>query len=330
MISPVMKKLLFAASIFIAFAPSVYAKTDPAAQQLLDKVHPWQSFFQSVSGPLELDADFTARAGNASLPGHLQLLWQSKRQWRSSIEWGGFKQIRIRNGEMEYTSRNLGYTPIAADNLLSLLYTGAASTSKLTVEKEKFQTKNGVSVICLKTRDEGSFKQFHEFCIDAALHDALTEEWQDYADHHVEFSNYVDFQGHRYPTHFEELVNAGPLFSATITKLKSAPLDADYLVPPKDAIERRKCEGMRPPIPVTKFIPDFVPGPHPQSNDTGIFSVAVLADGSVGSVEAILTGGKVLDSAVIAALKKAKFKPAMCGNQPVVADITVEMNFNSY
>ncbi len=53
------------------------------------------------------------------------------------------------------------------------------------------------------------------------------------------------------------------------------------------------------------------------------FAVTILADGTVGSIHMIRKSGGIEDDAVMAAIKNARYKPAMCGTDPVVADIIV-------
>jgi TonB family protein len=56
-------------------------------------------------------------------------------------------------------------------------------------------------------------------------------------------------------------------------------------------------------------------------------SMTVLADGSVGDVQLIGASTHSLDEATLQALKGWKFKPAMCGADPVIADIEVVVTF---
>jgi TonB family protein len=49
----------------------------------------------------------------------------------------------------------------------------------------------------------------------------------------------------------------------------------------------------------------------------------VLTDGRVGAVHVIQSAGKDLDQPFIRAVKATKFKPAMCGTEPVELEITL-------
>ena len=49
-------------------------------------------------------------------------------------------------------------------------------------------------------------------------------------------------------------------------------------------------------------------------------TLSVLPDGSVGDVSMVATSGPVTNKEMTAALKKWKFKPALCGSEPVAFD----------
>lgn len=85
---------------------------------------------------------------------------------------------------------------------------------------------------------------------------------------------------------------------------------------------------MKPPVPVKQ--PDPL---YPKSaiqnrvmGDTTV-SMTVFVDGSVGEIQLLGSSTHSLDDATLQTLKGWKFKPAMCGAEPVVSDIQVVVNF---
>jgi protein TonB len=56
-------------------------------------------------------------------------------------------------------------------------------------------------------------------------------------------------------------------------------------------------------------------------------SMTVFVDGSVGEIQLLGSSTHSLDDATLQTLKGWKFKPAMCGAEPVVSDIQVVVNF---
>ena len=110
--------------------------------------------------------------------------------------------------------------------------------------------------------------------------------------------------------------------------MSTAPLDEVLLVPPKGAIERRQCAGMKHPVPVKTPDPLY-PKSASQNRLMGdtVVSMTVLADGSVGNIQLIGSATHSMDEATLQALKSWKFKPATCGAEPVVSDIEVVVSF---
>jgi periplasmic protein TonB len=75
---------------------------------------------------------------------------------------------------------------------------------------------------------------------------------------------------------------------------------------------------------------------YPRSNrenrligDTTV-AMTVMADGSVDNIQLIGRSTPDMDNATLQTLKGWKFKPAMCGSEPVVSDIEVVVSFRSY
>ena len=56
-------------------------------------------------------------------------------------------------------------------------------------------------------------------------------------------------------------------------------------------------------------------------------SMTVLSDGSVADIQLLGRATHSMDQATLQTLKTWKFKPAMCGTEPVVSDIEVVVSF---
>jgi hypothetical protein len=109
------------------------------------------------------------------------------------------------------------------------------------------------------------------------------------------------------------------VISASVTDLKQAPLDPKLLVPPAGAIERRQCPDKKEAEELIHPMPELDPGRHDWVElDT---ELTVLTDGNVGKVGIVGRADSAHGGLAIEMLKKWKFKPAMCGAEPVVSDI---------
>lgn len=314
-----MIRLLLAAAILIASAPLSPAKDNSAAQQQLDNAHKAADLFRNAVDPFELRLDFTAQL-NAPTQGQFFLRWKSKDQWWSKVILGPFQQITIRNGEEEYTLRNAEFTPIAIGDLFNLLHLKDARTG-FTAKKQSNNTEHGTALTCIQAQNVDFQKEAHVFCVDQTSHDVASEEWwtQDIK-HREQYTDYADFEGLRYPRQLTLLDNGARTISVSVSKLESAVFDSALLVPPKGAIERRHCVGMKPAMPIKNPEPVFGTVDYVGA---AAFSLTILTDGSVGDIHLIGRGGELMNDPAIETLRKWRFTPALCGTEPIVSDIRI-------
>lgn len=323
---PLMKRFLFTAVVFLIGACPLIANDHAAEQQLLDSAHKPADLFQSAANPFDLEIDFTVHFSGPAT-GHLSMKWQSKDHWWRKVEVAGFEQTTISNGEMVYTSRNFPYTPLEVQNLLSLLH--FEQGVPYSAEKQRDRTEKGVALTCVQAEQTGNGRETHDFCLSGTTHDLLNDEKEESQDAKTKqvFGDYVDFGGKRYPMKLQLFEGNKEIASASVKSLEAAAFDPALLVPGKDAIERRECLGMKPSGPVREIHPDYF---HASKTPGEVsVSVTVLADGSVGDVKITHTGGLNVDKATLAAVKKEKFKPAMCGAEPVVSDLDLSFPFKA-
>ena len=123
-------------------------------------------------------------------------------------------------------------------------------------------------------------------------------------------------------------MNGSKVIEAQVASLVTAPLDEKLLVPPAGAIERRQCEGMKHAVPLKTPDPSY-PKSASENHLLGdsTVSMSVVLDGSVDNIQLIGSSTHAMDEATLQILKTWKFKPAMCGAEPVTSDIQVVVSF---
>src|ERR1017187_503107 len=322
-----MKRRIIAALFMFCCPHLLVAGAGAPDQQLLINAEQQANVFRPDAGPFQLDVDFVAQM-QVPTPGHLTLKWKADNTWWRRIALGDFQQTDIRNSDKLYTSRNLTFSPLRIGELVSLLQF-ASHTEVVEVRKQKQRLDDGVEISCLYVRGE-SRGGSHELCVNSASHDILSDEWKEPPDERrrQQYSDYFDFRGHRYPRKLELLVNGIRVVTANVNSLTTAPLDEALLVAPKGATERRQCADMKHARPLKTPDPMY-PKPASQDRlmgDTAV-SLTVLADGSVGDIQLIGRAVHSMDDATLQTLKGWKFKPAMCGDEPVVSDLEVVVSF---
>ena len=322
-----MKKLSVLIALFVLSSP-LLAGTNPAAQQLLITAEQQASLLQQQVSPFQLDVDFQAQM-NVPAKGHLTWKWDAKDRWWRSIVMGDFEQIEIRNGATLYVSRNISFTPIRIRELVSLLQF-AEGSEKLVAKKARQRVQNGIDMTCLQVERMNVRSRPHEVCVNAVTREIVSDTWQEPPDERrLElYSDYFDSAGHRYPRKLQLKVNGSSAITADVRNLTTAPFDEKLLIPPKGSIERRQCDDMKHAVPIKTPDPLY-PRSASQNRIMGDTSIAmtILTDGSVGDIQLIGSAARSMDSATLQTLKSWKFKPAMCGNDPVVSDIMVVVSF---
>jgi TonB family protein len=323
-----MKKLILTTVVLLCSFSSSLVATDPAAQQLLIAAKQQASLVHNQAGPYQLDVHFMIQM-NTPNQGHLIFKWEAENRWWRKIVMDQFEQIEIRDGDKLYTSRNIPFTPVRIGELVGLLQFAEGSASLL-VKKQKQRIENGIETTCLQVEQENVKGKPHEVCVNPASREILRDEWQVPPDERrkEQYSDYFDFGGHHYPRKLQLVVNGSVVISANIRGLTSAAFDQALLLPPKGAIERRQCGDMKHAVPIKTPDPTYPPSAsHNKLMGDTTVAMTVLTDGSVSNIQLLGTATRTMDDATLQTLKGWKFKPAMCGSEPVVSDIEVVVSF---
>ena len=319
-----MSKALILSVLFLG-PLTLLASDAPATPNLLEQAIRQAALLSDSDRPFVMDVDFTVQLLSPT-QGHLRLRWAAKDRWWSRVSMGKFEQVEFQTGERKYTSRNIPFTPRQIDDLVDQLNVGGEGYKRLVVRADNQRTEGGVRLDCLAAQiPDPKFKRSQfEVCVDSTTHDimSLTEKVDAYSSDEVnrqQFSDFVAFGGHRYPRKFEKLKDGHLIMSATVTNLQESPLDAKLLIPPAGAIERRACPGEKAPEVLDQQTPYY--NPHIHGHSETVLQITVQADGTISNVQIVGTEGQAQIDAVLEAMKKTKFKPAMCGTEPVVADM---------
>ncbi len=323
-----MNKVILATVFLLAAARLSQAGADPSAQELLIGAERQVDLFNRDASPFQLEIDFVAQV-QVPTKGHLTYRWEARDRWWRKVSMGAFQQIDVKNGEKLYTSRNAPFTPVRVRQLLNSLQI-SENPDRLQAKKQKQWVERGLAITCMQVEKGGEKSEVHELCVNPTSREILSDEWKVRPDGsgRLEYSDYLEFRGHRYPRTAERFENGIKAITAQVASLTTAPLDEALLAPPEGAIERRQCAGMKHAVPVKTPDPLY-PKSTSQNRlmgDTTV-SMTVFADGSVGDIQLIGSSTHSMDDATLQTLKEWKFKPAMCGAEPVVSDIEVVVSF---
>lgn len=305
-------------------ASLAWAGNKPAAQQLLDTARRQSALFHGSRPPFALNADVLVQF-DKPVSGHIEIRWLSEDRWWLKTAIGPYQETTVHDGENVHILRNLATTPQRIRELYSLL-TAPESAGQFDAESMKERRQKRNKEICIRATSAAYPGQEKEIWVDSASNDILREEYDSFGRRARNmYTDYAEFNGVRYPRKLERTIEDKPEILIETVSIEAREFDPILLSPPSGAIERRDCHGKTNPVPLKTTSPDVLPRNGLAANAT--LAVTVEKDGSVSNVVAIGGSSHALDQVTIDAVKTWKFKPAMCGADPVVEDTVISMNY---
>jgi len=318
--------------LFIFLLALPCAAADSAAPQLLDSAHKLVDIRSDDSKPFQLEADFTALL-DKPYAGHLTLRWSAKDLWQIDVTMDTFTLREVFKGDAVYITRNASSTPLRVVEMINLANVYEDKLHIWEARKVKYSTDNDVSKDCLQMHASHQDSYNRVLCIESTTHDILSDRTGNDKSFHInQFSDYRPFGAHRYPWHMQQIENGHTIVEIHVTSLQDATFDPSIFVPSASAIARRQCESMKHPEIRNHPDPRYPPAAqNAKFQGQSIVTITVEVDGSVSNPQLLQTAGRSdVDQAAIDAVKQWTFKPAMCGTDPVVTDINVDVNFRLY
>ena len=179
--------------------------------------------------------------------------------------------------------------------------------------------RNGLKLTCLDLQSAG-VNRHYETCANSATQEIANFNPWPYGIEggSAEFTGYTQIEGMQFPKNLELRIGKVPAVTVSLSMLGEEAPDPNLLSPPPGATERRYCDAMTAPVMIQK--PDIAS--LRISEDVHVrFEVTVLTDGSVGAIQVLSQNSVDAAQRIRTVWKDARYKPAMCGNEPVVADV---------
>lgn len=278
----------------------------------------------------QLEVDFRAQL-DVPMEGHLSLKWAGRDRWYELVRMSKFQEIRVRNDEGLWITRNLHFTPLRVSEVEDLLrvltfnsYDGAKALKR--------EQRDGVSSNCVEVRSASRFEKADKrrVCVDAATNDVITDEQRQGDDLRVKsFADYQPFGTHRYPKKFNLVVNGSPIVQATVTRLEESSFDERSFRQPSNSILRPQCEHITSPKTIKAPGLEFSGSAAGSAmGGTVIVALTVEPDNSADNIYVIESAGRERDAAVKEMLSHWSFQPATCGDRAVPYDAHVKVDFS--
>jgi len=300
--------------------------TDPGARQLLTDAAALVDLRCSAGASFELIAEFTAQTAQPR-SGHLTLRWAGDNLWSEDILAGDYSEHDVRKGDSVYIDRNAPFTPVFVSDIRDLLIPLCGHSTNLKLKTIAPRTFGSKQAHCLEaTISKGDRRNI---CIDPDTKELVSITMPDHTPPQEDlFSAYEPFGSLRFPRHLQRYWKDKQTLDLKVVLLQQKSFDADLFSPRPNSIAWRVCANKTPPRLLRETDAPYPPEARDKHvSGTVSLSVTVLPDGSVDNVQFVQRLGYGLDEAAEKTVKGYKFKPAMCGSEPVATAIAIEVEF---
>ncbi len=321
--------MLLVASPTLALAEKNY---DQAKADLLAAFEK-SSIQKEGSPPFELTVNFMLTF-DAPVSGTYKLNWMSPSVWRLDINMPGYQEKKVRDEDKEWTDRNLKFPPLRVQQLDHLFKDGSpfqpdapfdATIEGIQDEKDEV----GGHISCMKVSQHGSKSESRTYCLDSMqrLVKIKSRTFENLEQVEV-YSDFAQFNGKEYARKRQVLFGGKLIVDASVRHLDSTVPAAGLFLGLPAVPVRQVCDHRIAPKPLSTADPTYSESAR-KSKIQGFTTlyVTVEADGHVSDASVIETLEPSLDKNAIEAVKRWKFKPAMCGTTPIPVDISVQIHF---
>ena len=259
--------------------------------------------------------------------GDLRVDWNPPDQHRTEIKLPDYREIRVNSHSQRWVQRPFNFTPLRIHQAFSLLHPAKSVNGK--VKKIYAVVRGGTNLTCILAEngpsgEEACFETQHHFLVTQTTHDPF---WTNVA----EYSDYQPVGSKLYPRRMTLYENGVLVAEITVEdiSLSTAP-DASFSalagVQPQPA-----CTDGKPPQAVQMPDPSYDEAARQKRvRGTVTLELVINSGGRVEQAAVIRSLDPGLDREALNAVKKWRFRPALCGSTAMPAEIMVNVNFALY
>ncbi|HVN17327.1 MAG TPA: hypothetical protein VMU05_01095 [Dongiaceae bacterium] len=247
--------------------------------------------------------------------GNYELVWTSTSKWREKVSTTDFSQLRMKDGDGIWETRQPAYQSLRVWQLMQAL----AFSNRLNLWKDesvgsiKTQQKNGVVERCVEVKLSGA--KLRDLCFND-VSELLSEHYIP-SDRTYEFTNYTKIGAKTFPGEIKVYDGKKLAAEFSVTEIEPNPtVDSLAFVRPPDAKWRKWCANPEPAFP----LPTPIVVNHPPHEWHVTLFGTIGTDGRWHDLYILESGGAKADAFVLDELKNVRFKPATCDGVPVTAE----------
>lgn len=282
------------------------------------------------SPPFRMQARVQAAAverGAKPLEGTFVLSWLSSSQWREEISFPGYSQVRVASEGRLWTARNVPFQSLRAyqlDRLIDMRSLWTLKPGESVREDKKAKKQKSTVMRCIEVK--GEERRERELCADAESRLASrvgSHLWP------YEYADYAPWGGKQFPRLLQRREDGKLALEVRLEELapNSDPATS-VLSQPAGAIPWNWCENAEPATPLRNPPPHYPDAARKSGREADVFVYAVIAaDGSPQRLAVVRSGGDDFDAAALAVIPRWRFRPAMCGNNPIPTETVIDVHY---
>jgi hypothetical protein len=278
------------------------------------------------SGPYEMHnvLTLTDEALGKQFSGEEAVFFVSPEKWRRELRIKGYyDESAIFKGNMMYRGRSLNFTPPAARKDVAASLRTLPDVVKYKVLRVYDRKVNGLDTRCVYLQNGGQRNYEITWCIDPKT-GLPAAQYYSRSGNYIEFREYKSLGKKFVPNIIEVFWGGKSKEKAEISISAGVPDDAKIFEPPASYPARPWCDDMEALIVVNKPSPQI---PQLTRNHTGwelLYEMTVDEKGKIINVVP-MTPKQFADRIFMDTVAEWRFKPALCGSNPVPTDFIVSM-----
>lgn len=305
--------------------PGLGAQERLDARQLLQTAHDVSGLTRLV--PYQLHAVVIVNPGSAAQKKGEVTIYRDKERLRTELRIEDYRETKITLGNKLYVARS---TPWPAPGLSRLaeadhFWDRLADDGDSKLSSVSHKKVQNIRAECFEVKGQ----QHHRLCFDPDKRVLLENLDQEKA---FEFSEYSAIENLMVPRKVTELLEL-PMKELPVLVMQDIEVQPSVFMPnvfaiPEHSQEFETCSNMLPPKPQQTPRPDFganVVRRNLAAERVNVYGI-VDKDGSLQRIK-VLSADADVQQAVLEALKKWRYSPAMCGSTPVATEQEIPIPF---
>jgi TonB family protein len=324
------RPVILAFVVAVLFTGAFANQKDDEAKALVGRAMSISAVREEGSPPFRLKANVkVTQEDGSTVEGTYTETWVSNSQWRRETALGEFHRTQVVLGRKSWTSDNSTVVPerLAAISATFDPWLGFANPWK--ADKFENQEVDGKTARCFRTKPE--MWGISELCFESNTGTLAAR----IVPVHVRnkdvnglciYRDYRPLGDRRAPTSYSCFEDKKLRLQAHVVELALRPeLDQNLFAPLPDGKEGAHCPTTPQPPKVVQNDAPFSPGA-----EKGIvtISLSVGTDGKGHDLKVVDSPSKASENTALEAVRKWKFKPALCQGEPMDAEIAVEIDFH--